>query len=100
MRKGNDSSEFQTASNPLDWWDGYPDLRQRHGEHWLDNFLRVRVFRLIASAKGLTEIAEELGLSVKTVSTYRTRILEKMEMGSNAELMQYAIRQGLVEVGP
>jgi len=58
------------------------------------------VFRRIAAAKGVTEIAEELGLSVKTVSTYRTRILEKMEMGSNAELMQYAIRQGLVEVGP
>lgn len=55
------------------------------------------VFRRIAAAKGLTEIADELSLSVKTVSTYRTRILEKMEMGSNAELMQYAIRQGLVE---
>ena len=55
------------------------------------------VFRRIAAARGVTEIAEELGLSVKTVSTYRTRILEKMEMGSNAELMQYAIRQGLVE---
>lgn len=55
------------------------------------------VFRRIAAAKGVTEIAEELGLSVKTVSTYRTRILEKMELGSNAELMQYAIRHGLVE---
>jgi len=54
------------------------------------------VFRLIASAKSVTEIGEELGLSAKTVSTYRARILEKMAMSSNAELMQYAIRHGLV----
>lgn len=54
------------------------------------------VFRLIASAKSVTEIGEELGLSAKTVSTYRVRILEKMAMSSNAELMQYAIRHGLV----
>ena len=55
------------------------------------------VFRLIASAKAISEIAAELGLSVKTVSTYRTRILEKMGMSSNAELMQYAMRNGIVE---
>jgi two-component system, NarL family, invasion response regulator UvrY len=54
------------------------------------------VFRLIASAKSVTEVGAELGLSVKTVSTYRARILEKMAMSSNAELMQYAIRHGLV----
>lgn len=54
------------------------------------------VFRLIASARSVSEIAEELGLSVKTVSTYRSRILEKMSMSSNAELMQYALRHGLV----
>ena len=54
------------------------------------------VFRLIASAKSVSEISRELGLSVKTVSTYRARILEKMGLSSNAELMQYAIRHGLV----
>jgi len=54
------------------------------------------VFRRIASAKTVSDIAEEMKLSVKTVSTYRTRILEKMELQTNAELMQYAIRQGLV----
>lgn len=54
------------------------------------------VFRLIASAKSPTEIAAELQISSKTVSTYRARILEKMGMFSNAELMQYAIRHGLV----
>jgi len=54
------------------------------------------VFRLIASARSLSEIASDLDLSTKTVSTYRARILEKMGMSSNAELMQYAIRHGLV----
>ena len=54
------------------------------------------VFRLIASAKSPTEIAAELNISNKTVSTYRARILEKMGMFTNAELMQYAIRHGLV----
>ena len=54
------------------------------------------VFRLIASARSVSDIARELGLSVKTVSTYRTRILEKMGMSSNAELMQYALRNNLV----
>jgi two-component system invasion response regulator UvrY len=54
------------------------------------------VFRLIATAKTVSEIAADLGLSVKTVSTYRARILEKMGMASNAELMQYAMRNGLV----
>lgn len=54
------------------------------------------VFRLIACAKTVSEIGAELGLSVKTVSTYRARVLEKMGLSSNAELMQYAIRHGLV----
>ncbi len=54
------------------------------------------VFRLIALARSPADIAQELGLSSKTVSTYRARILEKMGMSSNAELMQYAIRHGLV----
>lgn len=54
------------------------------------------VFRLIACARSVSEIGAELGLSVKTVSTYRARVLEKMGMSSNAELMQYAIRHGLV----
>lgn len=57
----------------------------------------LEVFLLLASAKSVSEIGENLHLSVKTVSTYRTRILEKMSLGSNAELIQYAIRHGLVD---
>jgi DNA-binding NarL/FixJ family response regulator len=55
------------------------------------------VMCLIASGKTIKEIAEELYLSVKTISTYRARILEKMNMKSSAELTHYAIKLGLVE---
>ena len=51
----------------------------------------------IASGKTVTEIAEKLCLSNKTISTYRRRILDKMDMRTNAELTHYAIRNGLVE---
>lgn len=51
----------------------------------------------IASGKTVKEIAEEMCLSVKTVSTYRSRILEKMIMKTNAELTYYSIKHGLVE---
>lgn len=55
------------------------------------------VLLLLASARSVSEIAVQLHLSVKTVSTYRTRILEKLGMNSNAQLMRYAIQQGLVQ---
>jgi DNA-binding NarL/FixJ family response regulator len=56
-----------------------------------------QVLRLIASGKMVSDIARELSLSVKTISTYRSRILEKMDMKNNAELMHYAIQHQLVE---
>ena len=56
-----------------------------------------QVMRMIASGKTLKEIAEELSLSVKTVSTYRSRILEKMGMKNNAEMTHYAIKNRLVD---
>lgn len=55
------------------------------------------VFLLIAKGRSVTEIAAVLSVSVKTVSTYRARILEKMGLGSNAELMRYALKHSLVE---
>jgi two-component system, NarL family, invasion response regulator UvrY len=55
------------------------------------------VLRSIASGKTVNEIAENLSLSNKTISTYRRRILDKMDMRTNAELTHYAIRNGLVE---
>lgn len=55
------------------------------------------VLRMIASGSPLTEIADRLHISVKTVSTYRARILEKMRMTSNAELTRYALEHKLID---
>ncbi len=56
-----------------------------------------QVMTLIASGKTVSDIAGELNLSVKTVSTYRTRILDKTKMRTNAELTYYAIKNDLVK---
>jgi len=56
-----------------------------------------QVLCMIASGKTVGDIAEELALSVKTISTYRVRILEKLQMKNNAEITRYAIKQGLVD---
>ena len=56
-----------------------------------------QVLRLLASGKTVGTIAEDLSLSVKTVSTYRSRLLQKMGMSNNAELTRYALENGLVE---
>ena len=55
------------------------------------------VMRMIASGKTITEIAGKLFLSIKTISTYRSRILEKMGMKNNAELTHYTLKNRLVE---
>jgi DNA-binding NarL/FixJ family response regulator len=56
-----------------------------------------QIMWLIASGKTMGEIAQQLFLSPNTVSTYRARILEKLELKNNAELMRYAIRHQLAE---
>ena len=56
-----------------------------------------QVMCLMASGKTVSEIAKELSLSVKTISTYRSRILEKMKMKNNAELTRYAINNSLID---
>ncbi|RRQ21444.1 response regulator [Thiohalobacter thiocyanaticus] len=56
-----------------------------------------QVFQMLASGKSVSETARELNISVKTVSTYRTRILEKMNMSKNAEFTYYAIKNGLID---
>jgi DNA-binding NarL/FixJ family response regulator len=56
-----------------------------------------QVFRLIAAGRPLTQIADELNLAVATISTFRTRIIEKTGLKSNAEMIRYGIEHGLVE---
>ena len=55
-----------------------------------------QVFFKLAAGQAVSEIAEELCLSVKTVSTYRSRILEKMNLQTNADLTSYALRNDLI----
>jgi DNA-binding NarL/FixJ family response regulator len=55
-----------------------------------------QIFCKLAAGQSVSEIANELSLSVKTVSTYRTRVLEKMCFKSNADITSYAVRNGLV----
>ncbi|MFZ3136521.1 MAG: response regulator transcription factor [Thermodesulfovibrionales bacterium] len=56
-----------------------------------------QVVRMIAAGKTVKHIAKELSLSIKTVSTYRTRIMEKMKMKTNAEVMHYVIKHQLLD---
>ena len=55
------------------------------------------IMRLLAASKRPSEIAEQLHLSVKTVSTYRARVLEKLNLRTTAEIMRYALTHGLVD---
>jgi len=56
-----------------------------------------QVMLMLASGRSVSEVAEELCLSAKTISTYRTRILEKMNMKKNAELTLYAVKNSLIQ---
>lgn len=75
------------------------DLRQGADTplHELLSDREFQVLRMIASGKTVKEIADELFLSVKTVSTYRARILEKSGMKTTAELIRYALQSQLVD---
>jgi two-component system invasion response regulator UvrY len=65
--------------------------------HELLSDREYQVMRLIALGKSVKEIAFELSLSVKTISTYRTRIIEKTKLKTNAEIIRYAVHEKLVE---
>jgi DNA-binding NarL/FixJ family response regulator len=70
--------------------------RRRTGPpHLLLSEREFAVFRWIVEGRRLTEIADAMGLSVKTVSTHKSHILEKMQLVSSAELVRYAMHHGL-----
>jgi len=72
------------------------DADTRKPPHEMLSDREYQVMLMLASGKSVTEIADELSLSVNTISTYRSRILEKMNMKKNAELTLYAVQNGLV----
>ena len=74
----------------------YISIDAKRPAHEVLSNREFQVMRLIASGKTVSAIARELSLSVRTVSTYRTRILEKTGMKNNAELTHYAIQNNLV----
>lgn len=68
----------------------------RVGSHEALSDRELEVFKLIAAGEPLVRIGEALHLSPNTVTSYRARILEKMEMASNAELTRYALEHGMI----
>jgi DNA-binding NarL/FixJ family response regulator len=79
------ASEFFTDSDELP--------HERLSERELQVFIRL------SQGESVSDIANVLNLSVKTISTYRTRLKEKMGLGSNAEMATYAVKNGLIEDG-
>ena len=76
-------------------WNVSADVVEHSHEMLSDR--EYQVMQLIASGKTVGQISIELSLSVKTVSTYRTRILQKLNLNNNAEIVRYAINHGLVQ---
>ncbi|MFH1853413.1 MAG: response regulator transcription factor [Candidatus Neomarinimicrobiota bacterium] len=72
------------------------DVSRGQALHELLSDREIQVLKLIASGRTISEIAGELFLSVKTISTYRSRVLQKLHLRTNAELTHYAIRNHLV----
>jgi two-component system invasion response regulator UvrY len=73
------------------------DRRASHAPHEQLSDREYQVMLMLASGKTVTEAAHELNLSVKTISTYRSRILEKMNMKNNAQLTFYAMENHLLD---
>ena len=75
----------------------YLDMDVQKAPHERLSDREFLILRMIASGKTVSQIARELSLSVKTISTYRARLLEKMDMRNNAEVTHYAMQKKLVE---
>lgn len=78
----------QLALEIMEPHDGLPHERLSNRE--------LEIFKLLVHGKSITEIADSLHLSVKTISTHKTRMLQKMRMHSLAELVQYAVAQNMI----
>lgn len=76
---------------------GQLDLGAERAAHELLSDREFEVMRRLGSGLTVSQIAGQLALSAKTVSTYRTRILEKMALATNADLVRYAAKNGLID---
>ena len=74
--------------------------RAEAAPHTLLSDREFQVFQKVAAGRSVTEIARELSLSVKTVSTHKTRILQKMDLANQAELIRYALEHKLLDELP
>ncbi|MES2849056.1 MAG: response regulator transcription factor [Bacteroidota bacterium] len=72
------------------------DAKYINGPHELLTNREFEIFKLLASGKTLTQIAEVLSLAISTISTHRSSIMEKLSLSTNAELARYAIAQNLI----
>jgi DNA-binding NarL/FixJ family response regulator len=108
LTKGSELEEFVTAIEQARRGRRYisqdtADLLVRRSVKWEEaphealSDREYQVLRLLGSGKTISDIGRDLGLSVKTVSTYRARVLDKLGMRTNAELMRYAIENHLLE---
>jgi len=74
-----------------------PDMNDQKPLHEVLSDREYEIFYRLSQGEGVTKIADELCLSVKTVSTYRTRVLQKMSMTTNADIIYYAIKNNLID---
>jgi len=75
----------------------YFEILGNKPEHEKLSDRELQIMNMIASGKKVKEIADELSLSPATIATYRARVLEKMNLKSNVELANYALRHNLVD---
>ncbi len=95
VRKVLSGRKYITASVAEKLAEGVGDASDKNGYELLSD-REMQVFQLLAAGKTVSEIAVEISLSVNTISTYRTRILEKLGLENNADIMRYAIDSKLV----
>lgn len=96
IRQVASGKKYVSAALALELADAISDDSERPPHEKLSD-REYQTLCLIASGKTLTQIGEELNLSVKTVSVYRARLLEKMRLHNNAELTHYGLKHGLVD---
>ncbi|MBL8447154.1 MAG: response regulator transcription factor [Zoogloeaceae bacterium] len=96
IRQVANGKKYVSASLALELAEAITDDTERPPHERLSD-REYQTLCLIASGKTLTQIGDELNLSVKTVSVYRARLLEKMRLRNNAELTHYGLKHGLVE---